>query len=180
MSQYPEGGAGPQDQRPGYGPGPEPFAPIGDFVPPHSDAPPTQTAFPLQQPVPPQDFMPPPPQPMPQYGAQPPAPGYGPGPGYPPQMYPGGYYGPPMMVPKTNGMAVAGMVIGILSLVLFWASLLGVLLAVLGIIFSSIGISQCNRTGQAGKGMAIAGLVCSLIAAAFWVAVVVIVASVLA
>jgi hypothetical protein len=95
-------------------------------------------------------------------------------------MYPGGYYGPPMMVQKTNGMAVTGMVIGILSLVLFWASLLGMLLAVLGIIFSSIGISQCGKTGQAGKGMAIAGLVCSLIAAAFWVAVVIIVASVFA
>ena len=141
---------GPQNPQPGYGPGPEPLAP------------------PTQAPA------------MPQYGAQLPPPGYGPGPGYGQQMYPGGYYGPPMMAQKTNGMAVTGMVIGILSLVLFWASLLGVLLAILGIIFSGIGISQCSKQGQAGKGMAIAGLVCSLIAATFWVVVVIVVASVFA
>jgi hypothetical protein len=159
MSQYSEGGpgSGPEFQQPGYGPGPEPLPQLGGFASPAGDAPPT-----------------------PQYGTQPPAPGYGPGPGYPQPMYPGGYYGPPMVTQKTNGMAVTGMVVGILSLVLFWASLLGLLLAVLGIIFSSVGMSQCTKTGQQGKGMAIAGLVCSLIATAFWVAIVIIVASILA
>ncbi|GAA1995809.1 DUF4190 domain-containing protein [Catenulispora subtropica] len=102
--------------------------------------------------------MPPGPSGFPPYGPQP---GYGP-PGYPP------YYGPPGLARKTNGMAVAGMVLGIVSLVFFWVWFAAPVVALLGIIFSAVGISQCNRMGQDGKGMAVAGLVCSLISAAFW------------
>lgn len=154
---------------PGFGQGPDPYAQSGPWGAP-SDAPPPgfpAPGFPAPQ-------YPAPPAPVvhgPQAGYGPAQPGYGP-PGYPPP-----YYGPPMMARKTNGMAVAGMVIGILSLVLFWAWFLGPVLAVLGIIFSSVGISQCNRERQEGKGMAIAGLVCSLISAAFWVVLVIAVAS---
>ncbi|MFD0637194.1 DUF4190 domain-containing protein [Catenulispora yoronensis] len=103
-------------------------------------------------------------------GYGPPAPGYGP-PGYPPPPY------GPYLVRKTNGMAVTGMVLGIVSLVLFWAWFFGPVLAVLGLIFSGVGISQCGRTGQEGKGMAIAGLVCSLISASLWVLLVIAVES---
>ena len=102
--------------------------------------------------------------------------GFGPN-AYGPPGYPPPYYGPPMIARKTNGMAVTGMVLGIVSLVLFWAWFLGPVLAVLGVIFSSVGISQCNREQQEGKGMAIAGLVCSLISAAFWVLLVIAVES---
>jgi hypothetical protein len=102
-----------------------------------------------------------------------PQPNYGPQPGYGPAGYPPPYYGPPMMARKTNGMAVAGMVLGIVSLVLFWVWFLAPVLAVLGIIFSGVGISQCNQLRQDGKGMAVAGLVCSLISAAFWVLLVI-------
>jgi hypothetical protein len=82
-----------------------------------------------------------------------------------------------MVARKTNGMAVTGMVLGIISLVLFFVWFLAPVLAVLGIIFSGLGISQCNRLGQDGKGMAVAGLVCSLISAAFWTLLVVLVTS---
>ena len=81
---------------------------------------------------------------------------------------------------QTSGMAVAGMVLGILSLVLFWASLLAPLLAILGIVFSVIGMSQSSKPGWTGMGMAVAGLVCSLVTAAIWVILVVLVASIIA
>lgn len=151
--------------------------PEGGFAPPVSDAPPTQAALPVQPPYQPNPQQPPYPQPpysQPAYPQQTfPQPPY-------PQAYPGGYYGPPMMRQQNSGMAVAGMMLGICSLVLFWASLLGPLLAVMGIIFSSLGMSQTSRPGFTGRGMAIAGLVCSLIAAAFWVLLALLVASILA
>ena len=63
-----------------------------------------------------------------------------------------------------NGMAVAGMVLGIIALVLFWVPFLNWVLALLGIIFGALGISRGNKVGR-GKGFAIAGLICGLIAA---------------
>jgi hypothetical protein len=48
---------------------------------------------------------------------------------------------------STNGFAIAALVAGILSASLF------------AIIFGHVAISQINKTGQQGKGMAIAGLV---------------------
>ncbi|GAA2022640.1 hypothetical protein GCM10009839_20130 [Catenulispora yoronensis] len=138
--------------------------------------------FPAPPPGPAQIGYGPGPQPGPPPGYGPPAPGYGPpgygppAPGYGPPGYPPPPYGP-YLVRKTNGMAVTGMVLGIVSLVLFWAWFFGPVLAVLGLIFSGVGISQCGRTGQEGKGMAIAGLVCSLISASLWVLLVIAVES---
>ncbi len=63
-------------------------------------------------------------------------------------------------------MAVAGLVFGILAIVSAFVpcvSLFSFLPALLGIIFSAIGLSQAKRTGE-GKGMAIAGLVLSILA----------------
>lgn len=65
------------------------------------------------------------------------------------------------------GMAVARMVLGIIGFVLSFLPcmgwLFGVLLGILGAIFSSIGIAQASKTGQ-GKGMAVTGLVLSILA----------------
>ena len=61
-----------------------------------------------------------------------------------------------------NGLAVAGLVLGILSLVLFWIPFLGILLGILGLIFGGIGIGRANKVGK-GKGMAIAGLVMGIL-----------------
>jgi hypothetical protein len=63
-----------------------------------------------------------------------------------------------------NGMAVAGMVLGIISLVFCWFPFLNWILALLGIIFGALGIGKGNRVGK-GKGMAIAGLACGVVAA---------------
>jgi hypothetical protein len=77
-----------------------------------------------------------------------------------PQGYPGGA---PGGQPQGNGMAVAGLVLGILGLVLCWASILGWILALLGIIFGGLGMSKANKIGGKGKGMAVAGLVCGVL-----------------
>ncbi|MCF2530158.1 DUF4190 domain-containing protein [Yinghuangia soli] len=99
--------------------------------------------------------------------------GYPPG-GYPPPGYlPPGYqqpgyggygYGPQ---PGTNGMAIASLVLSIVCL-----SGVG---SVLGVIFGHIALGQIERTGQQGRGMAIAGLVIGYVGLAV-VALVIIIA----
>jgi hypothetical protein len=91
-------------------------------------------------------------QPPPNYGFSD-QPGGAPG-------YPGG--APMAGPPQGNGMAVAGLVLGILALVLFFLTWPSWILAVLGIIFGALGISKGNKVGK-GKGMAIAGLVCAVL-----------------
>ncbi|HWE55983.1 MAG TPA: DUF4190 domain-containing protein [Acidimicrobiales bacterium] len=80
-----------------------------------------------------------------QPGGYPPPPG-----GYPP--HPGGYWpGGYPQTRATNGLAIASMVCGIL-----WLAWLGSLLAV---IFGHVSLHQIKRSGQGGRGMAIAGLI---------------------
>ncbi|MHA3022252.1 peptidylprolyl isomerase [Mycobacterium sp. BMJ-28] len=71
----------------------------------------------------------------PPYGGYPPPPyGYGPPPGYPPAPRP------------TNSLAVAALICAFL-------------VAPLGIVFGHVSLSQIKRSGEEGRGMAIAGLV---------------------
>lgn len=98
----------------------------------------------------------------PQYAVQPyvtqpqPYPGYAPQPGY--GAYPG--YQPL----TTSGMAVAGMVVGIVALVTFWIPFVDLVLGFLAIGLSWGGMMQADRPGYTGKGMGIAGLICGIIA----------------
>jgi hypothetical protein len=64
--------------------------------------------------------------------------------------------------PKGNGLAVAGMVLGIIGLVLCWIPFVGAACALIGLILSALGMSKANK-GASGKGMAIAGLVCGIV-----------------
>jgi uncharacterized protein DUF4190/uncharacterized protein DUF6264 len=129
-------------------------------------------------PVPPEYAPPgytPPFQPQP---AQQPPPGYGqdpqygqpPQPGYPTQ-YPAPYQGygapPPPAYhgyaqPGTgsNGKAVAALVLGIVSIVMFWLSFFDAVFIILALIFGILGLSDSRRRGGTGRGMAVAGLVC--------------------
>lgn len=67
---------------------------------------------------------------------------------------------------ETNGNAVTGLVFGILACTCPCGSFLT---GALGIIFSCIALSQMNHnTAQKGKGLAIAGLVLSIIGLLFW------------
>jgi peptidyl-prolyl cis-trans isomerase B (cyclophilin B) len=80
--------------------------------------------------------------PLPPYGAPPPySSPYGPGP------YP---YPPPA---QTNGMAIASLICAFMF-------------APLGIVFGHISLSQIRRTGEEGRGLAVAGLVISYLVTA--------------
>jgi hypothetical protein len=77
-------------------------------------------------------------------------------------------YGYPQQVivqaaPPSNGLGIAGFVTGLLGLILCWVPWLGVLLAGVGVVLSGIGIAQGKKKG-ASIGLAIAGLVCGIIA----------------
>jgi hypothetical protein len=87
----------------------------------------------------------------------PPPPGNS-GDGYQQQGY--GYgYGP--QAQKTNGLAIASLVCGIVGLLLF-----GIILGPLAFIFGLVAMNQINKSGgaQKGKGLAIAGVVFGAIA----------------
>ncbi len=100
------------------------------------------------------------PQPAPyQLGSQPPS-SY-PSPGYGQQsMYSGNPYMPaPQSGGSNGGFAIAGLVLGIVSIVLFWAFYLGIPIAIVGIIMSALGRRSVER-----RTMATVGLVLSIIA----------------
>lgn len=70
--------------------------------------------------------------------------------------------------PKTtSAMAIAGLVLGILALLSSWIPIinnLSFLIALLGLIFSIVGLVATSRGMRSGKGMAIAALVINIIA----------------
>ncbi|HEY3868431.1 MAG TPA: DUF4190 domain-containing protein [Actinocrinis sp.] len=64
-----------------------------------------------------------------------------------------------MMPPRRNGLALAGMILGIIGL-LGSIVILGAFVGVVGLILALIGLSTARRTG-AGRGFAITGIVTS-------------------
>ena len=70
----------------------------------------------------------------------------------------------PMAPPATNSMAVAGLIFGLLGVMGGWICC-GPLFSILGIAFSSVGLSRINRnpTQETGKGIAVTGLVLSIL-----------------
>jgi hypothetical protein len=101
-------------------------------------------------PYPPGPYPPPPP------GQYPPP--YGPPPGYyPPHQ---GYGSRPA---TGNGKAVAALVLGIGSIVFCFFSFFDAVLVIPGLILGFIAMTESRTAGGTGRGMAIAGLVCSII-----------------
>jgi hypothetical protein len=92
-------------------------------------------------------------------------------PNYPPPEYrpPHSYgeygYPPPMYAaPRTNALAIASFVAAIAG---FLTCGIG---NILGLIFGVVGLSQIRRTGEGGRGLAIAGIVVSALVLALLVA----------
>jgi hypothetical protein len=86
----------------------------------------------------------------------------------PPGYSPAGYgYGYPKPA-RTDGLAVASMVLGIVSFVLCW---LGVVTGILAAVFGFVSLSRIkNAAGTlSGRGMAIAGVATGLSALGIWV-----------
>lgn len=69
----------------------------------------------------------------------------------------------------SNGMATAGLTLGILGLVLFWIPFLGPLMAVLGAALGGAGLAAAERDPQLAhtRGVAVAGLVIGVAALLF-------------
>ena len=67
-------------------------------------------------------------------------------------------------------MAITGMICGIVSLPMLCCCY-GMPFNILGIIFSIIGLSQIKKSNptQSGKGMAMAGLICSILSLVLFV-----------
>jgi Na+/H+-dicarboxylate symporter len=66
-------------------------------------------------------------------------------------------------VPPVNGLAVAGLVLGILSVLLCWLHLFDLPIAVVGLVLSIVGLGRSNQLGGSGRGMAIGGIVTSAV-----------------
>jgi len=97
------------------------------------------------------------------YPPSPPTPGQYPPPyGAPPGHYPPPYAYGPRPTPG-NGKAVVALVLGIGSIVFCFFSFLDALLVIPGLIFGFIALSESKSAGGNRRGMAIAGLVCSII-----------------
>lgn len=77
----------------------------------------------------------------------------------------GPFAGMPLPAPQTSaqlkpgGLSIAGMVTGIVSLVLFWTFWLAIPLAICGIVFGAIALGPANRGERGGRGFAITGIV---------------------
>ncbi|HTX49367.1 MAG TPA: DUF4190 domain-containing protein [Caulobacteraceae bacterium] len=78
---------------------------------------------------------------------------------------------PTPIVPATNGVAVAALVLGILALFFFWIPFLGWIPVLVGLVLGFVALQQPQ-----GRGMAIGGIVCAGIAFAIkiwlWVMVI--------
>jgi len=106
------------------------------------------------------------------YGGPPHSPAGGPPYPYPPPPPPG-HWGPPApppyhgyVQPKAgNGTAITALVLGIASIVFSVLSFFDAVFVVLGLIFSLIAISETKTRGTSGRGMAIAGLICTIVGA---------------
>ncbi len=108
------------------------------------------TGTPIEQPPPP-PVAPPPYQEMPaaQYGPPPP----------PPQPYQYYQYPTAQARPSGNALGTAGLVTGIIGLVLFWVPILDVILGVLATTFGGIGYNKVRQGSATNGGSALAGLV---------------------
>ncbi|WP_327318174.1 DUF4190 domain-containing protein [Streptomyces sp. NBC_01235] len=144
---------------------PQTNGPFGSFPPPD---PATAAGGPPPNPNP---FAPPA-----QGGAVPPPPIAPDGPGQVPYGYPGGYgYPPPPHygggaagpygwaghgAGDSNGMGVAGLVLGIISAVVFCLWPLAIVLGILGVVFGAIGRGKARRGEASNPGQALAGIIC--------------------
>lgn len=83
----------------------------------------------------------------------------------PAQSPPTGQYAP-VPAKGSNGLATAGFVLGLLGLLSSWIPVLnivGIILGVIGVVLAAVGLAKSKKV-NAGKGLAIAGLVLGVLA----------------
>ena len=82
-------------------------------------------------------------------------------------------YQPPAPVKGSNGLATAGFVLGLLGLLGSWIpfhNILGIILGILGVVLAGVGLAK-SKKANAGKGLAIAGIVLGALAVIFAVVI---------
>ena len=70
------------------------------------------------------------------------------------------------MQPRSNGMAVASLILGILSLILCWipgVNFVAIILAIVAIILGILGMKKAKEPMTGGRGMAIGGLITGIL-----------------
>ncbi|MFF7598810.1 DUF4190 domain-containing protein [Streptomyces mirabilis] len=192
--------APPADQAPSHAPGaptppsvhnqPTVVALPGTGTPghpqPHPQSPPQSWDNPFASPAaaPSPHPRPAPGEPVPPPPIAPEGPGqvpYGYGYGYPAYPTPGpGYpgaagYGWPMMPPApSNGMGTAGLVLGIISAVVFCLWPIAIILGILAVIFGVLGRRRARRGEANNPGQALAGIICGAVGIALGIAMIVV------
>ncbi|WP_160042051.1 MULTISPECIES: DUF4190 domain-containing protein [Paenibacillus] len=78
---------------------------------------------------------------------------------------------PPMQPPKTNGKAIAALVLGILSLMIPYV---GLILGIIAIVLACLSFKEIKQRQEGGRGLAIGGLVCGIIGTALYGIIIVI------
>lgn len=76
------------------------------------------------------------------------------------QNSPQPYNNYPPVPRKTNTKAIAALVLGILGIVVPY---IGIIMGIIAIVFAKLSMDQIRMTGEEGRGMAIAGLVCGIV-----------------
>jgi hypothetical protein len=61
---------------------------------------------------------------------------------------------------QTNNSSVISLTVGILSLLI---PFIGLILGIIGIVFSRKAVTEINKTNENGRGLATAGLICSIV-----------------
>ena len=79
-----------------------------------------------------------------------------------PQQQPAAAVYVPYLARPSNGQAMAGMVLGILAVIIEWGGVLTLALAVSAIIFGAVGLNQSRETGI-GHSQAVAGVTLGVI-----------------
>ena len=74
-------------------------------------------------------------------------------------------YNPPPVQPPYNGMSIEGFVLSCVSMVLCCFPIT----AIIGLILSVVSLPQMTKTGDRGKGLAIAGLILNGLVILFWI-----------
>ena len=75
--------------------------------------------------------------------------------------------------PRTSGLAITSLILGLVGFFIGWCCCVGVLLCLLGIIFGHVAQAQISRQPQlwTGKGMAIAGYVLGYVGLALYLVI---------
>lgn len=84
----------------------------------------------------------------------------------------------PVVTTKKNGLAIASLVVGIVSLipVISLGNIFGLLEGIIAVILGFIGASQIKKLSQGGKGIAVAGIILGFVGIVGFVLVILVLA----